>query len=294
MTKDPKPSVVRLPATAPIEELLAAYERDGAVIISGVLTPDQVSRFNDEIEDEVAKAEPGGKFASEIMNVFYGSKTKRVSNMTNVSATFRTDILDHDLLHELTQRTMGKGLDFINYWLSTGQVIEIGPGGAAQVLHRDSFCPLIPPNRDSPEVVQNYMIALCECKEEYGATRVIPGSHRWENFEEVGTMEQTVAAETMPGDALWLHGNVVHCGGANTSTTFRRRALGLAFCHNALTPEEAIPRLVSLDMGRTLSKRAQLMTGFRSQPTPYGPGNWLASARELASVLELEDPYDRV
>ncbi|KAF9893458.1 hypothetical protein FE257_010770 [Aspergillus nanangensis] len=283
------PQMARLPATSPVDDLLAAYKRDGGVIISGLLTLDQVGRFNSEIDDVLAKTKAGSESSSNAMQAFHGSNTKRLTNMTSTSETFRKEILDHNLVHELTQRTLSKGLDFANYWLNSSQVIEIGPGNPSQILHRDCFYPLIPRHRDSPEVMNNFLIALSDYKEEYGATRVIPGSHQWENFDNTGSVEQTVAAEMSPGDALWICGNVLHGGGANRSEHFHRRALSFSFCNNSLTPEEAVPRLVPLEIGRVLSKRAQQMTGFRSQPTPYGPGNFLSNFNELALTLGLDD-----
>ncbi|OOQ89675.1 Protein involved in biosynthesis of mitomycin antibiotics or polyketide fumonisin [Penicillium brasilianum] len=197
----------------PIDDLLAAYYRDGGVIISGLLTLDQVARFDAEISSALSKTNTGNESSSENMKTFHGSNTKRLTYMTSISETFRKDILDHDLVHELTQKTLSKGLNIANYWLNSSQIIEIGPGNPAQVLHRDCFYPLIPRYRDSPEVINNFLIALTEYKEGYGATRVIPGSHLWEDFDDLGSIAQTVPAEMEAGDALWICGNVVHGGG---------------------------------------------------------------------------------
>ena len=47
----------------------------------------------------------------------------------------------------------------------------------------------------------NFMIAFTDYTEENGATRIIPGSNHWEDFEDRGTPEQTIAARMKAGDA---------------------------------------------------------------------------------------------
>ena len=65
-----------------------------------------------------------------------------------------------------------------HYQLSAPVGMQIGPGEAAQVLHHDdAVYPLPWPHAP---VVLNTMWALCDFTAANGATRLIPGSHRWE------------------------------------------------------------------------------------------------------------------
>ena len=45
---DAPPALRRWPASTPLPELLAAFERDGAVVVSGVYTADEVSAFRED------------------------------------------------------------------------------------------------------------------------------------------------------------------------------------------------------------------------------------------------------
>lgn len=73
------------------------------------------------------------------------------------------------------------------------------------------------------------MIAFTDYTEENGATRIIPGSNHWEDFEDRGTPEQTIAARMKAGDVLLYSGKTAHGGGANLTTDQYRRGVAFAF-----------------------------------------------------------------
>lgn len=73
-----------------------------------------------------------------------------------------------------------------DYWMNTAQFIGIGPGEPAQELHRDNDLwyrvyewawPKM------PELSFNTLFPFHTVTDEMGATRVIPGSHRWNEKE---------------------------------------------------------------------------------------------------------------
>ena len=156
----------------------------------------------------------------------------------------------------------------------------IGPGSPAQALHRDcdNWPALSAPNwPDGPEVTLSAMIALDEVTEELGATRVIPGSHKWPDFTDVGSQEMSVAAEMSPGDALVYTGKVVHGGGANQTEDRWRLAMHLSFVLGWIVPEESSPIDYTDEDLADKSPRVQRLLGHKSyDPRPhYGGGLWL-------------------
>ncbi|MFF9344992.1 phytanoyl-CoA dioxygenase family protein [Streptomyces sp. NPDC014773] len=272
---------------APAEEILKIVTRDGGVIIKGFLTQEQIARFNAEIEQPLRALAPGSTHEDEIVAAFHGSNTKRLTNLVTHSATFRSEVIDHPLVHEISDRVFLQ--ESGTYWMTTAQVIEIGPGNKAQLLHRDleNWFPFIGMGPAGPEVTINFLVALTDFTEENGATRVIPASNHWNDFEDRGTPEQTIPAVMDAGDVLLISGKTAHGGGANrTGDEYRR---GLAFTFNAgfLTGEEAYPFLVDRELARTLSPRVQRMLGFRSQYPTGSPGLWQVDYADLGDHLGL-------
>jgi ectoine hydroxylase-related dioxygenase (phytanoyl-CoA dioxygenase family) len=71
------------------------------------------------------------------------------------------------------------------------------------------------------------MIALEDMTEELGGTRVIPGSHLWEDYDGVGTPEQTVPTE-MRRQRHDLQRQGDHGAGANRTRDRWRFAMHLS------------------------------------------------------------------
>ncbi len=60
--------------------------------------------------------------------------------------------------------------------------------------------------------------AIDEFTTDNGATLLYPGSHRWGDGVERGTLPDVVSATMTPGSVLVYYGTLIHAGGANTST----------------------------------------------------------------------------
>lgn len=266
------------------DAVLRALREDGAVIIKGLFTNDQVRRLNEEVQPAIDKLGVGSKRSEEWLKDFHGDNTKRLNNVVTLSKTFRQEILENDLIHQLCEEIYLK--DAGGYWMNSAQVIDIGPASKAQPLHRDQWqFPIFThcgPN--APEASINFVVALTEFSDENGATRVIPGSHKWNDFQENGNPEDTIPAEMEAGDACFITGKVVHGGGANRTKDFTRRGITLVFQCSYLTPEEAYPFLVDKELAKTLSPRSQRMIGFRSQFLKDSPGVWKRDYSEMDEV----------
>src|SRR5262249_2626673 len=138
----------------------------------------------------------------------------------------------------------------------------------------------------APEVVINCIVALVDSTADAGATRVIPGSHMWP-FKQRGTPEMTVAAELAAGSALMMSGKTIHGGGANVTADVERRVLSVSFNPGFLTPEEAYPFFVPVEVAREMSPVMQQLIGFRSfhQHRQHGGSLWQHNYEELADYL---------
>ena len=107
-----------------------------------------------------------------------------------------------------------------NYQLHLTQVIDIGPGEPAQLVHRDQWAFDFFPFPQGYEVECHTMWAMSDFTEANGATRVIPGSHRWADKLRPDHSETVGAA--MPKGSVFIYvGSVYHGGGANRSDEHR-------------------------------------------------------------------------
>jgi ectoine hydroxylase-related dioxygenase (phytanoyl-CoA dioxygenase family) len=281
-------SLTAVPRDTPVEEILAIVVRDGGVIIKNFLTKDQIDRFNADVEPAMQALAPGSTHENEEIAAFHGSNTKRLTNLVTLSPTFRDEIINHELVHALCDATFLE--ESGTYWMTTAQVIEIGPGNDAQPLHRDleNWFPFVGLGKNGPEAIVNFLIAFTDFTEENGATRVIPGSNHWDDFEDRGTPEDTIPAEMQAGDVLFFSGKTVHGGGANRTVNERRRAVAFALNAGYLTGEEAYPFLVDREVARSLSPQVQRMLGFRSQYPVGSAGLWQVDYAELGDYLGLD------
>ncbi|GAB3199121.1 phytanoyl-CoA dioxygenase family protein [Nocardioides hungaricus] len=281
----PTATLRRVQKDTPVADILEIVDADGGVIIEKFLTEDQVRRFNEETQPALDALGAGSKNSDEFVAEFHGNQTKRLTNLVTISKTFREEILEQDLLFDLGEAIFRE--ESGDFWLTTGQIIDIGPGNKAQMLHRDlennHFA--VTMGKSGPMVMVNFLIALTDFTEENGATRVIPGSNHWDDYEDRGTPEMTIPAEMKAGDVIFFNGKVVHGGGANVTESERRRGLTIPLQPSFLTPEEAYPLLVDLDLARTLSPRVQKLIGFRSQYPKGSPGLWQNNYEEIANHL---------
>jgi ectoine hydroxylase-related dioxygenase (phytanoyl-CoA dioxygenase family) len=282
-----KPVIRRVPRDTPANDIVRVIKEDGGVIIQGFLAPETVHAFNKELDLELAKIEVGSTHSDEMLVDFHGKQTRRLTRLVNISPTFRNTMLNNDLCHDIAEVFFRE--ESGDYWVMASQVIEIGPGNKAQPLHRDqiNFPVFNNIGPSGPEVVLNHLLALTDFTDENGATRVIPKSNHWENFNDNGDAEQTIPVEMKAGDALVISGKVIHGGGQNRTKDFYRRAVSFSFCPSYLVPEEPYPFLVNLEEARKWPTRVQKMLGFRSQYPKDSPGLWQVDYKELGDYLKL-------
>nr|BBG74274.1 phytanoyl-CoA dioxygenase [Alternaria alternata] len=273
----------------PLDEVFQKWEEDGGVIIKGILAPAQVTQLREELQPLLDTFQRGSTTDIEPLKRFHGSQTKRAGGLTNCSAIFRDYLLDNDFLHAIAARCFGSGgrPGVHAYWISSANTINVGPVNR----HKSSIGPRKLPHYhllgpDGPESQATFLIATTDFTDANGATRIIPGSQKWP-FNQTWNPSQSIPSEMHAGDCLLFGGKVVHGTGANT-TNAERGCVAFTFCANHLTPEEAHPHIVDINIVRKLSERAQRSLGFRSQYPRGAPGLWMEGYNEVATRLGLD------
>ena len=201
--------VTHLPADAKSDEVFEALKRDGCVVLDRVLDRKTI----DEVQSEMA---PYIEATAKCTDEFDGFETRRTGMLVTRSPKSR-EIIMHSTVLEVAGQALAHASSF---QLHCTQIIGIGPGSAAQPIHRDhwafDFFPF-PVGHDSTLAT---MWPLTDFTEENGATRVIPGSHVLEDRLEF-TQADTEPAVMDAGSVLLYTGSLYHGGGANRSNATR-------------------------------------------------------------------------
>ena len=243
-----------------IEAVLAALAADGGVIVRDFIEPGTLQHFRDDIEAYASGHRAGTVADSSSVQKFWGANTKRFTRLAHRSAAFVEILTDPYYLAVADAVLLPHCND---YWMNTGQVMIIGPGEKAQWIHRDAENW---PTMCSPhgfEVTVSCLFAISDFTAEVGATRVVPGSHLWEDYRRAPQPEEICQAVMPAGSGMIYTGRVLHSGGANVTTDQWRYGLHLSYVLGWLTPEEAGPLGASWGDVAHLSQTAQRLLGWR-------------------------------
>jgi ectoine hydroxylase-related dioxygenase (phytanoyl-CoA dioxygenase family) len=229
-----------------------ALGRDGYVIVEDMLSPAEVAR---------AKAELGAVLAG----IPYGRNDFEGRHTRRIYAIFaKTRLFDGPATHPLVLAVLDRLLG--HYQLSAPTGIEIGPGETAQPLHPDDGIYPIP--RPHPELVVNVMWPLDDFTAANGATRIVPGSHRWgDRVPEA--REATVSAAMPAGSMLIYVGSLWHGGGANR-TDRPRLGVIMHYAVSWLRQQESHLLAVPREIVRELPERLQELLGYNIAPPFIG------------------------
>src|SRR5689334_23954954 len=203
-------AVPRLEADASIDTVEAALREQGCAVIERLASVEQLDAIETELEPYLVATAPGA-------DEFTGRNTRRTGCLLARSRGFR-DLAAHPTVLGALDRVLGDHAT--SYQLHLTQVIEIGPGEPAQLVHRDQWAFDFFEFPSGFEVECHTMWAMNDFTEENGATRVIPGSNKWPDKPRPDTTE-TVPAEMPRGSVLLYLGSLYHGGGANRSSAPR-------------------------------------------------------------------------
>jgi len=234
-------------------EIARRMTDDGYVVVTGMMSDEDVQAAREDL-GRVLEATKTGR------NFFEGFSTQRVYALFAKTRTF-DQAATSPLLLGVLDAVLG------HYQLSAPVGIRIGPGEKAQILHcDDSIYPLPGPH---PIVVVNTMWPLDPFTQENGATRFVPGSHRWAPDRYPTEADEVAVAEMQPGSAMFYLGGLWHGGGANL-TERPRLGVILEYASAWLRPQEnhclAVPRTIARD----LPERLQELLGYNIYPPFVG------------------------
>jgi ectoine hydroxylase-related dioxygenase (phytanoyl-CoA dioxygenase family) len=199
--------ISRLERTANLAAVVEALQRDGAVVVTELAELSLVDAVRAELRPLF---DARGR---DTRSDFNGARTLRAPSALLAAAPTAADLVDHDLVVEVANAVL---LPYCaTYQVGSMTGIEILPGESAQALHRDDS--LYPIEISGLELQIGVMWALDDFTEENGATRVVPGSHRFLRSWHLPGLSNWEAAAMPKGSALFYLGSTWHGGGANRS-----------------------------------------------------------------------------
>lgn len=282
-------TLARFTPDADPDTVCAAIERDGGVIVEGMFPPDVMQRVNDEVDAAVDAADPHQEFFNPVLSAFHGPNTKQVAGIPGISRTFAVDVMCHPLYLALCDRILLPSC--ARYQLNLGHLLQRGPGADEQWLHRDEVVWSDVPF-PHPELQLASVIAFVDFTKDNGATRLVPGSHRWpdrdlpvvEQMQAAIDPDQIAYAEMPAGSAVIYLGSTIHAGGANV-TDVPRRGAHLSFTLGWLRTEENNYLSVPPEYAATLPRQAQELLGYAVHDSIGRGGGYLGMVR-------MQDPVD--
>lgn len=244
-----------------LTEILAVLAQDGGVIVHNMLSPQVVADLLSELAPQSENSQVGPKSSNENVNHFWGQQTKRFTRLAQRSQTFADEVLVHPTLTGVADELLKPYC--ASYWMNTGQMMIVMPGGAPQYMHRDSDDWPAMCSPSAPPCQISCMFALSDFTAENGATRVAPGSHLWSDYSRQAADDEITQAVMPAGSGMIYLGKTLHSAGANKTESEARFGMHLSYVLGWLTPEEAGCLGVTEDRAKTFTKQQQQLLGYR-------------------------------
>lgn len=236
--------------TTTAEDIVEILKQDGCAIVRNLVPESLMDAIHHELTPYIEATAIGH-------DDFAGFRTQRTGSLVARSQSFHQLAL-HPLVLDTAAKVLGPFCK--KFQLHLTQVIKINPGETVQALHQDQlvYDPFRFPQGMDCEL--HTMWAMTDFTEENGATRVIPGSHKWEDGRSP-TPEATVPAVMSKGSVMLFTGAVYHGGGANRSSEPR---LGVEVGYNLgwLRQEENQYLAVPPAIARRLPEQLQKLIGY--------------------------------
>ena len=276
--------VEQIPVTAPLEETLRVFKRDGIVVLNDAVSLDVVSGIADEFDLLMGMTDMEHHFRDKIDSKsgksILGVLTKRRSEILARSPHLLEQLLTQPRLLELIRSHLTKYATsvLIHQVLS----VEINPGEVAQPLHRDNGLWPIPGRRIPLGVAT--MTPLENFMAETGATQAILGSHLWPDAEYIDPKdvedrvsdgqgwkryqtpntdpEEVSVVEAPLGSIVVFDGDLLHGGGANTTETIVRKSIIGGYCLGWLRGEVNQQLMWPPEVARNFSPELQKLIGY--------------------------------
>ncbi|MDP4536975.1 phytanoyl-CoA dioxygenase family protein [Alkalimonas collagenimarina] len=233
---------------APIERVITALLKDGAVILDKLISDDEAEQLKAEIEPAY------DAFHGKANSKFYGFKTRRALKLFEYSNK-AIEVCSHPRVLEIADNILLPHCDYYQIDKSVG--IEIFPGEDRQAIHRDDV--QYPIQMQGMNLMFSCLVALDEFTNDNGATLVVKNNRSIHNEP---TYDQACSAVMSKGSAVVYLGSTYHGGGSNDSL-HSRSALATMYSLGWLRQAENPYLSLAPQTVEKLPLRTQQLLGYR-------------------------------
>ncbi|OUW33020.1 MAG: hypothetical protein CBD32_03490 [Actinobacteria bacterium TMED172] len=235
--------------SATLSGYLETIEDQGYCIVEDAVDEDLMRKIRDAVtrlEDE-NDVQPRGNRAE-------GFATKRMYNLLAKDKAFWELPVHPNILpfaeHLLDEECL----------LSGTTCMHIGPGEVHQGLHSDDG--LVSVRRPRIPFMVTTIWAFTDFTEENGATRIVPGSHKFDHEPRKGEKVDHVPAEMKAGSVLIVNGGTWHCGGANNTQDEWRLGVSVQYCQGYLRQQQNQYYSLRPEVVKAMPERLAALCGF--------------------------------
>ncbi len=230
-------------------KLHEAITEQGYAVVKNLLPKAELTELSEQLGPHLDLVELGDP------DPFFGHRTKRFGALLSRCPITRR-MLTNQLILDTADLVLGPYC--VRYQVNYTGVMHLTPGETAQTMHRDTgFYPIQNP---SPPLTLATMWAVTDFTEENGATRIVPGSHRWTDGR-TPKVAEIVQADMPAGSVLIYNGSLLHGGGANESDR-DRCGVALHYSLGWLRQEENQYLAISMEEARTFPEKVQRLMGY--------------------------------
>jgi ectoine hydroxylase-related dioxygenase (phytanoyl-CoA dioxygenase family) len=269
-----------LPATAPLEEIMQAMTRDGAVVLLDAVDAAVLERINTQLDPLMDETLMGCQHNTDpLMQEMLGINTKRLNDTLARVPDIAEHLVAHPRVIEIVESILLEHCSSV--LVQQAQVVEGHPGQTAQALHRDDgLWPVI--GERFPMGVQG-AFALRDSTAELGGTRVLLGSHRWPEAlyydpkkeggwdrysgysGHAGDADESdvTVLETPAGSVALWYGSLLHGAGPNTTTERVRRIFIMAYTLGWLRGELNQQLMWPPAVAKKFPRKVQRLIGYQ-------------------------------
>ncbi|MFV8817919.1 phytanoyl-CoA dioxygenase family protein [Haliea sp. E17] len=241
------------------QEMRSQIEEQGFCIVENALTPGELELARAGLERGVAITRQimGG---THIATLDPNDRNIRVNNLPAIAPVFIDLLVRSDAL-DAVAAAIGE-----NYIVSNFTANIALPGSGSMNLHSDQA--LVIPGPWHHPWAMNVIWCLDDVHEGNGATRYLPGSHRFTTLEEVpeNALQQTLPFEAPAGSFVAMEGRLWHTSGCNTSVDEQRRMMFAYYSTDFIRPQANWALCLPAEVQSSMDARTKALFGV----TPTG------------------------